>query len=271
MTITFSYEHKKTNSLYESVDFRPDNDDFSSDGIEFVNSDGEVIEDDDENDDDDDDNNVESQANNQQVARSPKYEVQIMYIQMEFCEKSTLRIAIDNHLYSNGERLWRLFREIIEGLAHIHSQGMIHRDLKPVNIFLDSRDQVKIGDFGLATTSFLALQQNHEVSLSHHRSEIGSSHTGNVGTALYVAPELMGKASNSKYNQKVDLYSLGIIFFEMCHRPFSTGMERVETLAALRSPKVTIPNWMETDSNYSQQVKVCTRTVIRFYTFFQFD
>lgn len=215
-----------------------------------------MIEDDDENDDDDDEED-ESQASNQQVARSPKYEVQIMYIQMEFCEKSTLRIAIDNNLYSNTERLWRLFREIIEGLAHIHSQGMIHRDLKPVNIFLDSRDQVKIGDFGLATTSFLALQQNHEVSLSHHRSEISSSHTGRVGTALYVAPELMGRASTSKYNQKVDLYSLGIIFFEMCHRPFATGMERVELLAAIRSPKITVPSWMENDPNYTQQVKVC--------------
>lgn len=125
-----------------------------------------------------------------------------------------------------------------------------------MNIFLDSRDQVKIGDFGLATTSFLALQQNHESSLSHNRGEISSSHTGNVGTALYVAPELTGKAAKSTYNQKVDLYSLGIIFFEMCHRPFSTGMERVETLAALRSPKIMIPNWMESDSNYPQQIKV---------------
>lgn len=47
--------------------------------------------------------------------------------------------------------MWRLFREIVEGLSHIHQQGMIHRDLKPVNIFLDSNDHVKIGDFGLAT------------------------------------------------------------------------------------------------------------------------
>lgn len=209
-----------------------------------------------EDDDDDDDDETQPESSAHLVSRSPKYDPRTMYIQMEFCEKSTLRTAIDDNLYSNTERLWRLFREIIEGLAHIHSQGMIHRDLKPVNIFLDSRDQVKIGDFGLATTSFLALQQNLEVHSSQNRTEIGSSHTGQVGTALYVAPELMGKAANSKYNQKVDLYSLGIIFFEMCHRTFSTGMERVETLAALRSPKVAIPPWMESDQNYVQQIKV---------------
>lgn len=83
-------------------------------------------------------------------------EIQFMYIQMEFCEKSTLRTAIDNGLYEDIERAWRLFREIVEGLAHIHQQGMIHRDLKPVNIFLDSNDHVKIGDFGLATTNILS-------------------------------------------------------------------------------------------------------------------
>lgn len=72
----------------------------------------------------------------------------------------SLRTAIDDNLYEDTDRLWRLFREIAEGLSHIHQQGMIHRDLKPVNIFLDSHDQIKIGDFGLATTSFLALQSH---------------------------------------------------------------------------------------------------------------
>lgn len=83
-------------------------------------------------------------------------EIQVMYIQMEFCEKSTLRTAIDNGLYEDSERAWRLFREMVDGLAHIHQQGMMHRDLKPVNIFLDSNDHVKIGDFGLATTNILS-------------------------------------------------------------------------------------------------------------------
>ncbi|XP_050664186.1 eIF-2-alpha kinase GCN2 isoform X2 [Leptidea sinapis] len=82
---------------------------------------------------------------------------QMLYIQMEFCEKNTLRQAIDNGLYQEHYRAWRLFREILEGLAHVHQKGMIHRDLKPVNIFLDSNDHVKIGDFGLATKVFTSL------------------------------------------------------------------------------------------------------------------
>lgn len=56
-------------------------------------------------------------------------------------------------LYEDESRLWRLFREIVEGMAYVHEQGMIHRDLKPENIFLDLNDHVKIGDFGLATAS----------------------------------------------------------------------------------------------------------------------
>ena len=50
--------------------------------------------------------------------------------------------------------------------------------------------------------------------------------TGLVGTALYTAPEVTRR--NTWYNQKVDLYSLGVIFFEMCHPPLVTGMERIQ-------------------------------------------
>ena len=45
-----------------------------------------------------------------------------LYIQMEYCEKSTLRNVIDEGLYKNPSRMWRLFREIVEGLSHVHSQ-----------------------------------------------------------------------------------------------------------------------------------------------------
>nr|XP_006824933.1 PREDICTED: eukaryotic translation initiation factor 2-alpha kinase 4-like [Saccoglossus kowalevskii] len=174
--------------------------------------------------------------------------IQYLYIQMEYCEKSTLRNSIDDGLFSDHKRVWRLFREILEGLTHIHLQGMIHRDLKPVNIFLDLNDNVKIGDFGLATTQAFERPLTPErqgqtpdhtlTSPDGSRSQegIGEGLTGKVGTALYVSPELANVKSKTKttYNQKVDLYSLGIIFFEMCYRPLSTGMERVKVIGNLR-------------------------------------
>ena len=75
-----------------------------------------------------------------------------MFFKMEYCSNQTVRQLIDTgQLHkSHGQLEWQLFREIVEGLAHIHAQGMIHRDLKPGNIFLNSSGHIKIGDFGLA-------------------------------------------------------------------------------------------------------------------------
>ncbi|KFB49982.1 eukaryotic translation initiation factor 2-alpha kinase [Anopheles sinensis] len=238
----------------------------SSGGIEFVGSNGEVASYSNFNDGTSVAEN--GGANGKPTPTSAPPEVLYMYIQMEFCEKSTLRTAIDADLYQDVDRVWRLFREIVEGLSHIHQQGMIHRDLKPVNIFLDSRDQVKIGDFGLATTSILALQNQSQpngqlvqLAIGNQKaagksSDMGCSLTGKVGTALYVAPELTGNASRSTYNQKVDLYSLGIILFEMSSPPLNTGMERVKTLMDLRADPVRLPDSLLADGRYSRLVQV---------------
>ncbi|KAM5235707.1 eIF-2-alpha kinase GCN2 [Ctenodactylus gundi] len=164
--------------------------------------------------------------------------VHYLYIQMEYCEKSTLRDTIDQGLYRDTVRLWRLFREILDGLAYIHEKGMIHRDLKPVNIFLDSDDHVKIGDFGLATDhlAFSADGKQDDQAGDHlAKSDPSGNLTGMVGTALYVSPEVQG-STKSAYNQKVDLFSLGIIFFEMSYHPMVTASERVFVLTQLRDP-----------------------------------
>uniref|UniRef100_A0AAZ3P5H2 non-specific serine/threonine protein kinase n=1 Tax=Oncorhynchus tshawytscha TaxID=74940 RepID=A0AAZ3P5H2_ONCTS len=154
-------------------------------------------------------------------------------LQMEYCEKSTLLDTIDQGLHQDNSRLWRFFREILDGLAYIHQQGMIHRDLKPVNIFLDAQDHVKIGDFGLATDhpsgSVLILKPDQTGNM-----------TGMVGTALYVSPEVQGN-TNATYNQKVDLFSLGIVLFEMSYRPMTTGSERISVLSQLRMVNINFP------------------------------
>ncbi|XP_043655255.1 eIF-2-alpha kinase GCN2 [Drosophila teissieri] len=239
-------EEDSSSSMWNG--YIPNMEDSDSDGIEFVDSNGKVAVYDDE----------EQEDSTRGKTNSPKPLMQVMYIQMEFCEKCTLRTAIDDNLFNDTDRLWRLFREIAEGLAHIHQQGIIHRDLKPVNIFLDSHDQIKIGDFGLATTSFLALQAHDTAPAPVHQitsAEDGTG-TGKVGTTLYVAPELTGNASKSVYNQKVDMYTLGVILFEMCQPPFDTSMERAQTIMALRNVSINIPDAMLKDPKYEKTVKM---------------
>ena len=177
-----------------------------------------------------------------------------MYIQMEYCDKQTLRSCIDTQkLHLDMVKVWRMFREIVEGLVHIHTQGIIHRDLKPVNIFIDSCDHVKIGDFGLATSGLLGREEELLAPKSSEQQQ-GNELTGQIGTALYVAPELLGSRVTS-YNQKVDLYSLGVIFFEMCSPPPATAMERGKLLGKLRSPNVELPSTWD-DDNLPQQTYI---------------
>ncbi|KAJ2815146.1 eukaryotic translation initiation factor 2-alpha kinase, partial [Coemansia furcata] len=65
--------------------------------------------------------------------------------------------------------------------------------------------------------------------------------TADIGTSTYVAPEVTTKGSGAtRYNQKVDMYSLGIIFFEMCY-PLNTAMERANVLHNLRRPEIQFP------------------------------
>ncbi|XP_047592168.1 eIF-2-alpha kinase GCN2 isoform X1 [Lutra lutra] len=183
--------------------------------------------------------------------------VHYLYIQMEYCEKSTLRDTIDQGLYLDTVRLWRLFREILDGLAYIHEKGMIHRDLKPVNIFLDSDDHVKIGDFGLATDHLAFTADGKQDDTADHsiKSDPSGHLTGMVGTALYVSPEIQG-SSRPTYNQKVDLFSLGIIFFEMSYHPMVTASERIFVLNQLRDP--TSPKFPEDfdDGEHTKQKSV---------------
>lgn len=124
-----------------------------------------------------------------------------LYIQMEYCERHTLRDLIRKGL--DDEEAWRLFRQVLEGLNDIHSHGIIHRDLKPDNVFIDLANNPKIGDLGLATSGQYHLADK---STSLGRT-VGGDMTRSIGTTYYVAPELRSNASGS-YNDKVDVSAI---------------------------------------------------------------
>ncbi|KAI2782056.1 serine/threonine-protein kinase gcn2 [Daldinia loculata] len=204
--------------------------------IEFGSDDSEVEDDEEteEDEDDDDESDVDSEIHDSmpsptRIKSSQRHYKIVMYISMEYCDKRTLRDLIQRNLWKEAEEVWRLFRQILEGLVHIHGLNIVHRDLKPENVFIglgpDGVNNVKIGDFGLATAGNFAVD----------KSAAGSLDTGDltrsIGTSYYVAPEVR-RTGGGSYTSKVDMYSLGIIFFEMCYHPI-LGMERADKLGKL--------------------------------------
>lgn len=161
----------------------------------------------------------------------------MLYISMEYCEKQTLRDFIKRGLYKEVEEIWRLFRQILEGLAHIHSLNVVHRDLKPENVFIDASSNVKIGDFGLATSGQYTMTDKTSPTLM----QLSGDMTRSIGTAYYVAPEVRSSSVTGTYTSKVDMYSLGIIFFEMCYHPLVYGIERAAILEPLRKEQPILP------------------------------
>ncbi|KAG7831680.1 hypothetical protein KL920_000015 [Ogataea angusta] len=159
----------------------------------------------------------------------------VLFIQMEYCENRTLFDLIRQGLYKDSVFYWRIMRQILEALSHIHSQGIIHRDLKPMNIFIDENQNVKVGDFGLAKNVHYLPSTSRKVL---DVSESGEDLTSDIGTRLYVAVEVMN--GSGAYNEKVDLYSLGIIFFEMVYQ-LGTSMERYTVISNLRAPEIVFP------------------------------
>lgn len=122
-------------------------------------------------------------------------------MRLRLIRRKTLRDLISRNLSRESQEVWRLFRQILEGLAHIHSLNIVHRDLKPENVFIsagpDGVENVKIGDFGLATSGQLAMDKTTS-------NADASDMTRSIGTAVYVAPEVRTGGSGS-YTAKVDV------------------------------------------------------------------
>ncbi|KAM5163197.1 serine/threonine-protein kinase Nek2 [Mantella aurantiaca] len=129
-----------------------------------------------------------------------------LYIVMEYCEGGDLASLIakctKERQYLEEDFILRVFVQLALALKDCHRRSdgghtVLHRDLKPANIFLDSKRNVKLGDFGLAR-------------ILHHDTSFAKTF---VGTPYYMSPEQMNRMS---YNEKSDIWSLGCLLYELC-------------------------------------------------------
>jgi translation initiation factor 2-alpha kinase 4 len=154
-----------------------------------------------------------------------------LYIQMEYCPGQSLRYYLENPKRKVvREKALEMFKKLLEGVHAIHSRGILHRDLKPANIFLDANENVKIGDFGLALPDKFE-EQLEGLSSKELAWKSRKLHSLRVGTPMYTSPE---QESGGHYDQRTDIYSLGLIFCEMLVN-FVTNHERYDLFGLLRT------------------------------------
>ena len=144
----------------------------------------------------------------------------INFIIQEYLEGQTLRELLKRGRVSI-EKALSLAIEIAQGLAAVNGAGVVHRDLKPGNIFLTATGQLKILDFGLAKLTQPAgtpsQEGNPTVTLSMSLSGSGSGSI--TGTPGYMAPE---QFEDGEVDQRADIFAFGTVLYEMVsgHHPF---------------------------------------------------
>ncbi|XP_048457811.1 eIF-2-alpha kinase GCN2-like isoform X1 [Rhincodon typus] len=185
-------------------------------------------------------NEVQASAQNALKHPDDKHlkKLRFLFIKMDFC-KMTLEKWIENHGHagSNFKSCLKIIKEMLQGLRYIHSQGVIHRDLKPGNIFIDQDGSVKIGDFGLsrfctsqrcaehkAFTYVNKIDQQMELSAVSLPVLDSGKLTANIGTYGYLAPEVKTNHHKATYDSKADMYSFGMVILDMLFQ--CTAQER---------------------------------------------
>ena len=143
-----------------------------------------------------------------------------LYIIIEYVANGDVAGYIEAHKifkkHISEEDLWNIFLQSMDALSYVHSMGVIHRDIKPANLLMDNNMVVKLGDFGVS-----ALKNKDENNQylngkycpfkNKEKMKYGGTY---VGTKNYMAKEIMDE---NDYDQKVDVYSMGVSFFEMCY------------------------------------------------------
>ncbi len=126
-----------------------------------------------------------------------RYGNMLQYIVMEYVEGISLKEYIEQQGKVNAREAIYYVTQILRALQHAHDKGIVHRDIKPQNIMLISDGTIKVTDFGIARFS---------------RSETRTMTDGAIGSVHYISPE---QAKGSVTDAKTDLYSVGVVLYEM--------------------------------------------------------
>jgi serine/threonine kinase 38 len=136
-----------------------------------------------------------------------------LYLVMEFCQGGDfMNLLIKKDILTEDEARFYT-AELILAVESIHKLDCIHRDIKPDNILIDKNGHIKLSDFGLAKISDNLGQSQIQNDKKNKKNR--PTHQKNyscVGTAYYVAPEVLKKTG---YSEDIDWWSVGVIFFEM--------------------------------------------------------
>ncbi|MBG9589881.1 Stk1 family PASTA domain-containing Ser/Thr kinase [Cytobacillus firmus] len=151
----------------------------------------------------------------------------IYYIVMEYVDGQTLKQYIQQNSPIRIEDALEILKQLTSAISHAHQNHIIHRDIKPHNILIDRHGNVKITDFGIA----MALSAT---SITQTNSVLGSVH--------YLSPE---QARGGMANRKSDIYSLGIVMFELLtgRLPFSGESAVSIALKHLQSETPSLKRW----------------------------
>jgi serine/threonine protein kinase/tetratricopeptide (TPR) repeat protein len=128
------------------------------------------------------------------------------FIVMQYVAGKTLGDTIKDQRLSLSDLL-NIAIQILEALAEAHSHGIVHRDIKPGNVMITPRGQVKVLDFGLAKYVGSATLQQHSTGWSDHLSRPGER----AGTPFYMSPE---QARGVTVDARSDLFAVGIILYQ---------------------------------------------------------
>ncbi|TCJ06030.1 Stk1 family PASTA domain-containing Ser/Thr kinase [Cytobacillus praedii] len=151
----------------------------------------------------------------------------IYYIVMEYVDGQTLKQYIQQNSPIQVDKVLDIMKQLTSAISHAHQNHIIHRDIKPHNILIDRLGNVKITDFGIA----MALSAT---SITQTNSVLGSVH--------YLSPE---QARGGMANRKSDIYSLGIVMFELLtgRLPFSGESAVSIALKHLQSETPSLRRW----------------------------